>query len=210
MPRENCLIFVVLAVTACAEVEEARLDHSQILAVRLDPPQVAPGGRARVDVLAGDVSGNVFESDPTALETELAVDRTAEGWFVTAPQMPGVVPLGLTLEIDGESFPASKQLVVAEPGANPRVTTMQIDGESASGEPVLAKGTKPRLAAFCEGGGEGGDLRYAWYSSVGDLKFYRQPEAELDAATRGEGLVVVVVRDAVGGVGWQIAPARVE
>ena len=205
------LITLLLFITACAEVEEARLDHAQILAVRLDPPQVSPGGRARVDVLAGDDHGNVFESEPTAIDAGgLAVEHTTDGWFVTAPPVPGTVPLAVTLEIDGEPWPASKLLPVvdaaAPQGANPRVDTMQIDGQSADGELVLARGTKPKLAAV----GTGDGLRFAWYSSVGDLKFYRQPEAELDAATSGEGLVVVVVRDALGGVGWQIAPARIE
>jgi len=201
------LITILLVITGCAEAEEARLDHAQILAVRLDPPQVAPGGKARVDVLAGDDHGNVFESAPTALDAGgLPVEQTPDGWFVTAPPAPGIIPLAITLDIDGESWPAAKQLVVAEAGTNPRVETMQIDGQSADGELVLAKGTKPKLAAV----GNSDVLRYAWYSSVGDLKFYRQPEAELDAATTGEGLVVVVVRDERGGVGWHIAPARVE
>lgn len=203
---------ILLAITilgACAEAEEARLDHAQILAVRLDPPQVAPGGRARVDILAGDDHGNVFESSPTTLDAGgLAIEQASDGWFVTAPPVAGAVPLAVTLEIDGASWPASKLLPVAEaaPAANPRVDTMQIDGRSADGELVLARGTKPKLAAV--GTGEG--LRFAWYSSVGDLKFYRQPEAELDAAATGEGLVVVVVRDDRGGVGWEIALARVE
>jgi hypothetical protein len=153
----------------------------------------------------------VFESAPTALDAGgLAVEHTSDGWFVTAPAVPGAVPLAVTLEIDGEPWPASKILpvvdAVAAQGTNPRVETMQIDGQSAGGELVLARGTKPKLAAV----GTGEVLRYAWYSSVGDLKFYRQPEAELDAATAGEGLVVVVVRDDRGGVGWHIAPARIE
>jgi hypothetical protein len=204
MKRLVTLLFVI---TGCAEAEEARLDHAQILAVRLDPPQVAPGAKARVDILAGDDHGNVFESAPTTLDAGgLPVEQTIDGWFVTAPATPGIVPLAVTLEIDGGSWSASKQLVVAEQGENPRVETMQIDGQSADGELVLAKGTKPKLAAA----GTGESLRHAWYSSVGDLKFYRQPEAELDAATTGEGLVVVVVRDDRGGVGWHIALARVE
>jgi len=66
-------------------------------------------------------------------------------------------------------------------------------------------GTKPALSVVVEG-----DLKYAWYSSVGDLEKYRQPTAFLDAAEAADGHIVIVVRDDAGGVSWQILPATVE
>ncbi len=201
-----------LAAAACAEAAEARLDHAQILAVRTEPAHVAPGGVARIDVLAGDDSGAVFETSPDevvatgAAGQPLRVERTPDGWFVTAGPTPEIATLELTVAIDGAPWRAKKALVVNAPADNPRVVAMQIDG-SPSDELVAPAGTKPELTAI----GAGREpLTYAWYSSVGDLAGYRQPSAVLDAADAAEGAILLVVRDGAGGVGWHLLPARVE
>ena len=197
-------ILCLLALAACdAAPELARLDHAQILAVRTEPATVAPGERARIDVLAGDDSGAVFEVAPDRVTSALPVERTPEGWFVTAGE-PEVATLLVALEIDGVEWRATKSLVVSTTTPNPQITTMQIDGADSE-ELVVAAGTKPTLAVVAEG-----DLTYAWYSSVGDLELYRQPSAILDAAEPAEGHVVIVVRDPAGGVTWKLLPARVE
>jgi hypothetical protein len=201
-----------LSAAACAESAEARLDHAQILAVRAEPAHVAPGGVARIDVLAGDDRGAVFEASPdelvatSATGSPLHVERTADGWFVTAGATPEIATLDVTVAIDGTAWRAKKALVVHEPADNPRVLAMQIDG-SPSDELVAAVGTQPELTAI--GTGEE-PLTYAWYSSVGDLSRYRQPSAVLDAAGAAEGTILLVVRDGAGGVGWHLLPARVE
>jgi len=200
-----------LAAAACAEPSESRLDHAQILAVRTSPAHVAPGGKARIDILAGDDSGAVYEAAPDELVAAgaagpLAVERTPDGLFVTAGPTPDLATLDVTLSIDGIAWRARKVLVVDAPADNPRVLAMQVDG-AASSDLVAATGTKPELAALGEGRGP---LTYAWYSSVGDLAGYRQPAAVLDATAASEGHILLVVRDAVGGVGWHLLPARVE
>ena len=197
-------IICLLALAACdATPELARLDHAQILAVRTEPAAVAPGERARIDVLAGDDAGNVFEVAPDRVTAALPVERTPDGWFVTAGD-PAIATLAVALEIDGVEWRATKSLVVNARTENPRIATMQIDGADSE-ELVVAAGTKPTLAVVAEG-----ELKYAWYSSVGDLELYRQPSAILDAAEPAEGHVVIVVRDAAGGVSWKLLPARVE
>ena len=201
-------IVFFLALAACdAAPELARLDHSQILAVRAEPPAVAPGQRAKIELLAGDDAGNVYEADPDTLDAgPLAVERTADGWYVTAGATPEIATLEVSLAIDGVQWRATKSLVVNAPAENPKINSMQIDG-AASAELVAAAGTKPSLTVV----GEGKEpFKYAWYSSVGDLEKYRQPTAILDAAEPAEGHVVIVVRDAAGGVSWQMLPARVE
>lgn len=208
---------LALSAGACAEVDDARLDRAQILAVRTEPAHVAPGGTARVDVLAGDDSGAVFETSPDELVASgaagpLHVERTAEGWFVTAGAAPELATLEVAVAIDGTSWRARKALVISQdsqdgqPAENPRVAAMQIDG-AASDQLVAPAGTKPALTAI----GVGREpLTYAWYSSIGTLERYRQPSAVLDAAEAGEGAILLVVRDGAGGVGWHILPARVE
>jgi len=213
MQRASLLLSLALSLlaNACAEPAEARLDHAQILAVRTEPAHVAPGGVARIDLLAGDDSGAVFVTPPDELTATgaggpLPIERTADGWFVTAGPTPDVATLEVAVAIDGVSWRAKKALVVSEPADNPRVVAMQVDG-ATSDELVAQLGTKPELAAI----GVGREpLTYAWYSSIGDLERYRQPTAALDATDAGEGTVLLVVRDGAGGVGWQLLPARVE
>ncbi len=199
-----------LSLAACAEAEEARLDRAQILAVRSEPAHVAPGEKARIDILAGDESGAVYETDPETLvaigdQGPLAVEDTPDGWFVTAGATPDIANLVVTLTIDGLEWPATKVLVINEHAENPGVA-MAIDGAQAT-EMIAQVGTKPELTAVPSGREP---FTFAWYSSVGDLELYRQPTAVLDAATRTEGTLLLVVRDNVGGVNWQVLPARVE
>ena len=203
------MLLATALLVACADTSETRLDHAQILAVRAEPANIAPGQRARIDILAGDSAGNVYEAVPDTLfargNQPLATEHTPEGWFVTAGDAPEVVTLAVTLAIDGTEWPATKKLVVAEPADNPRVD-MQIDGAFAT-EMIATAGTKPQLSALPQGREP---FTYAWYSSVGDISKYRQPEAELDAKDPASGHIVLVVRDAMGGVAWSIHPARVE
>jgi hypothetical protein len=51
---------------------------------------------------------------------------------------------------------------------------------------------------------------FAWYASLGRLDHARSATATFDASAASNGLVLVVVRDAVGGVGWATIPAVVE
>jgi len=83
---------------------------------------------------------------------------------------------------------------VSEEAENPHVATMQVDGADST-QLVVAIGAKVMLTAV----GTGGELTH-----------YRFPEATLEAKQAGEGTIVVVVRDGVGGIDWQFLPARVE
>jgi hypothetical protein len=207
--------FLILA--ACTESDEAKLDHAQILAVRAEPAHVAPGQRAKIDILAGNDAGDVFEIAPDTLTArgqggELAVEQTADGWFVTAGATPDLATLSVTLAIDGISWPATKSLIVAEPAANPGIT-LAIDGNPATQPPAAAfdltaaAGATSELAVTATGALP---FTYAWYSSVGDLSHIHSATATLATDAAGEGVIVVVVRDDVGGVTWQVVPARIQ
>jgi hypothetical protein len=203
------LMLMSLSLAACAESADARLDHAQILAVRTEPASIAPGQRARVDVLAGDDAGNVFVTAPDTLSAigaqgPLRVESTADGLYVTGGSAPEIAKLALSVAIDGTDWTATKSLVIGEPHDNPQVG-MMIDGAEAS-EMLADVGSTPQLSARATGIEP---FTYAWYSSVGDLKKYRQPTAELDASDAADGTVLLVVRDGAGGVGWNILPASV-
>ncbi len=203
-------IIPILVLAACTESDEAKLDHAQILAVRAEPSHVAPGQRAKIDILAGNDAGDVFEIAPDTLAASgqggaLAVEQTADGWFVTAGPTPDLATLTVTLAIDGISWPATKSLVVAEPAANPGIT-LAIDGSPAT-EMTGSAGATAELAVTADGTAP---FTYAWYSSVGDLSHIHSAAATLETTAADEGVIVVVVRDDVGGVTWQVVPARIQ
>ena len=48
------------------------------------------------------------------------------------------------------------------------------------------------------------DARFAWYTPVGDIKYYQSNPCELAVPTDAvSGPLIVVVRDGKGGVVWQ-------
>jgi hypothetical protein len=199
-----------LSFAACQADSESALDHAQILAVRAEPANVAPGQRARIDLLAGNDAGDVYTVVPDTLEATssmgpLVAQRADDGWYITAPAQPDVVSLTVTQSIDGTLWPATKSLVVGEARANPQVS-LQIDGQDAA-EMVARAGTTPALTAIVDGIAP---FTYAWYSSVGDVPHYHQQIAALDASSPKDGAVLLVVRDSLGGVGWQLLPAHIQ
>ncbi len=197
------LSFVVLA--ACSTPEDpALLDHAQILAVRSTPAHVAPGERARIDALVGDDTGAVQVVVPDLVDV-VGAERAADGWYVTASPEPGSVAARITIAIGGTPYRADKTLVFGDDAANPTMSDVEVDG---SPDNVLdaTSGTSHQLAASCAGVEP---LSYAWYTSIGTLQHYRAAQATLGADVAGDGVILVVVRDAQGGVVWQTMPAQI-
>jgi hypothetical protein len=192
--------------TACnLPAEPALLDHAQILAVRVEPPTVPPGQRAKIDVLAGNTAGDVFVVAPDALDAGGApIAREADGWYITAGDGPGAL-LTATVGVDGDALVADKLVAFGDRADNPTIAAIQLDGTDATAL-ACSTGTKPALAANADGVAP---LAFAWYSSVGKLEHYRSVPATLDADAPAEGVVVLVVRDARGGVDWNVVPAVV-
>src|SRR5215470_4395163 len=194
-------LLVVAALTACnAQNDSARLDHAELLAVRAEPPHAVAMQRVRIDVLAADDAGNVFETDPDSVTAgSLPVEHSDAGWFVTAPPADAMMAgatLAIELTIEGEQKAATKQIVFGDSAANPAVAMMRVDGSDSSSL-AAAVGDRPALSATASGIEP---LSYAWYSSVGDIEHARRSDAILDADAAAMGTIVVVVRDAQGGV----------
>ena len=198
-------MLLVLAAGCGISDDSFTLDHARILAVRAEPAHILAGETARIDVLAGDASGAVFETDPDSVTAgPIPVQHTGEGWFITAPPGAPLATIEITLAIDGVDWPADKQIVLGDHADNPAVTTMQVDG-AASASLATAAGDKPELTAVSDAA----DVTYAWYSSVGKLEHSRSAKAVLDATAAATGMIVLVVRDSQGGVGWATLPATV-
>jgi hypothetical protein len=202
-------VLFLLAIAACTTSgDPSFLDHAQILAVRAEPAHVEVGGTVRVDMLAGDDAGEVTTSVPDTLDAGgLAAMRGADGWYVIGPAgMPAAPTITVTATIDGRTLVATKTLVFGDDAENPTLAAMEVDGQGAAAIDV-PKGDKPPLDVGAAGAEP---LAYAWYTSVGKLEHYRTAEPTFDADAAGDGIVCVVVRDAQGGVAWQILPAHVE
>jgi hypothetical protein len=199
--------FAFVLTAACTADDPTRLDHPELLAVRADPPALAPGSRARIDVLASDRAGHVFVTDPDSVTGPIPIEHAADGWYVTAPAdvPPPSATLDLALAVDGETRLATKDVRFGPPAVNPALCPMTIDG-TASVAVTAAFGAKPTLSVVC---GAPGDARYDWFTSIGTLERPLEPTVVLHADERGDGTIVVIERDDAGGVAWQWWPVHI-
>lgn len=194
---------LLFAIVGCAEVAQPfELDHPRVMAVRVDPPAVAAGGTARVEVLITDQGGPrvaPFAEVAVAVPFGATVGRDDRGWFVTAGQTAGLVALDITVQLSGQTATVQKTFAIGTPTANPVVPEIvgELDAIPASRDLVLAPSTRDDL------------LSYRWFSSVGDLKGFTRAEATLDPIAGATGNIVLVVRDQAGGTAWVIEPATV-
>jgi hypothetical protein len=159
-------------------------------------------------VLAGDDAGDVFVTTPdSAVVAGMPLSRGADGWYITAPAMPAAPTVEVAVTIDGQIWRATKQLVLGGDHAdNPTVSTMQVDGADST-EIACTLGATHALAVLSSGADP---LAFAWYTSIGKLEHDRRADATFDADEAGDGTVLVVVRDAQGGVSWQTSPTKIQ
>jgi hypothetical protein len=192
---------VILFVVACNSSDDPfELDHARVLAVRAEPAHVMPGTPTCLDVLAADDSGRVVVATPDSID---AGGLPVTGACVEAPVVAAPVA-SVVVTIGDQQFAATKQLVFGDDHANPSVAAMQVDGAETAEIDVAAGDS-----AMLDVPGDDGARSYAWYTSIGTLAHYRSDAATLDAGDPGDGTVVLVVRDDVGGVAWQLVPAHV-
>lgn len=191
---------VVVVVAACADVPQPfDLDHARIMAVRIDPPAIAAGERARIDVLITDSTATPRVADPGDVAIEapgLTLERDAQGWSVVAPPITAVVPLALTVTTVDGPLAGQKTIGFGARADNPAPPSF--------GVPALVAGREAALAVD----EPGAELSYRWFSSVGDLTGYTRAEATLEPIA-ASGYLVVVVRDQAGGTAWTITGAEV-
>jgi hypothetical protein len=224
----------LLLLAGCIDDIDARwqLDHDHVIAARATPPRVSEGESTQLDALVAHQGRGVSIEDPLTAEIGNAAfaaylrhDGTA--WTLTAPdaQMlasvrPGLglpedapVPVDLVLTFARSTNRASpdpvrvkKTVWIGEPSQNPSVPAVTVGGEPAGAEIVVPLDRDVYLAVDAPG------MRVNWLTSVGAL-------FQDDVATsfvrvkpddRREGELVVVIRDAEGGVAWQVWPMRAQ
>ena len=234
------LAIAVLAAAGCASELDPpwQLDHDRIVAVRADPPGLAPGQTATIDALLSHKGGTTSVAapalatvvSPASLSDVLAID--AGRWVVTAPSEarlaavrselalePGA-PVGLEITVaypvaqparPGQNLLATKVIALGQAAENPPLAGIAIDGKpagDAEAEIIVGKLVKVPLSIAADD--EAYDV--AWLTSCGTMHDFDLPAAylkvEADDPTAGE--LGVVVRDAGGGVSWRLWPIHVE
>ena len=206
-----------------------QLDHDRIIAVRANPPGVAPGERAMVDALLGSEGGPTRVAapelatvvSPASLANVLQLE--AGSWVVTAPGEERLatargelklaagapVPLQIGVSYAGQTLVATKAILLGEHVDNPALVNVQIDGKPAgSGEIVVGKLVEVPLSLDAD------DETYdvTWLTSCGTMHDFDLPNAYLEVEDDDptEGELMLVVRDAKGGVAWSQWPIRAE
>jgi hypothetical protein len=212
-------VFLVLA--ACTEpttLEPWQLDHDRVVAVRSEPPHIAPGEVALIDALlaheggpttvevtrhatAADAPGDLFSAVHFNIdrwqidgpdEAHLAAARAELGLPDGAP-----VPLDVTVEFSGPLY-ALKTVWLGDSRANPPAPAFSYGPELAVGsEHALVFAPPP-----------GRSVR--WLTSCGTLVDATEPLATHIVDEACEGELVLVLRDADGGVAWQVLPIRAQ
>jgi hypothetical protein len=230
---DRSIVVPILALTAAASACTGdtdppwQLDHDRIVAVRATPPRIAAGELARVDGLVARKGAPVVEQSPDSVTVASpaslvgAVSSSDSGWTITAPDADqlaaaraelglaagALIPLELRVGFAGGARIATKTVWLGGDADNPAMTGVTIDRATAgAAEIVVDPGVDVPLSIGVD------DATYdvTWLSSCGTMHDFDLPSAHLrveaDDPTRGQ--LVLVVRDATGGVNWQIWPIR--
>lgn len=215
----------VVSVAACTDDLDPpwQLDHDRIIAVRATPPQIAAGERAVVDALVGFKGAPVAELPPddatvvSPASLAGALTRDAARWVITAPgaaELEAVraelglaptapVPLEIRVRHAGGALTATKTVRLGGAADNPTMTDVQIDRASPGNAPVVVA---PLVDVPLTIPLDDATYDVTWLSSCGTMHDFDLPTAHLrvEADDPQAGQLVLVVRDASGGVNWRV------
>ena len=206
-----------------------QLDHDRIVAVRAEPPAVAPGQTSRIDALLAqkDKSTSVATPDMATVVTPASlsdvVSISGGSWVVTAPSEDRLaaaraelklaagapVPLEISVVYVERKLVALKTIELGASGDNPPLPGLMIDGHApGDAELVVGKLVKVPLSVDVD------DVAFdvSWVTSCGTMHDFDLPTAYLkvESDDPDAGELGVVVRDGHGGVSWQIWPIHAE
>lgn len=212
-------LLFLLAFTACTDDTDPpwQLDHDRIIAVRATPPHLDAGEQAVIDGLTGAKGAPVSEGAPDEVTLISAYGTVTHdrGWRVTAPDaatlaqaradqaLAAGAPVPLVIEVRYGRFYATKTIWLGSSSTNPAMTDIDVNQQGEPSAPItIAPDTKVPLSIALD------DVDYdvTWLSSCGTMHDFDLPSAylrvEKDDPTSGQ--LVLVVRDASGGVNWKI------
>ena len=205
-------VSLALGMLACSELSTpADLDREQILAVRATPRTLVPGESVVLDALLAGPGGR-FRSETTwqlaSDVTGVEMETLESGELLIRADESLSTGEGFDIELqvalaDGDALRARKHVEVAPTAtANPVIRSVRVDGVAVENDGALTlQGKVVALAVDAEP-----TTTVAWYTSLGEIRYYRDANTSLEIAGEesGEGLLAVVVRDREGGVTWHI------
>jgi hypothetical protein len=223
----RALAIALVATAACAGNLDPpwQLDHDRIIAVRATPPSIAAGQTATIDALLAQKGRMTSVAtpelatvvSPASLSDVLSVQ--AGSWVVTAPSEDRLaaargelalaagapVPLEIGVSYANRTLVATKTIDLGQPADNPTLQGVTVDGKDpGDAEIVVAKLVKVPLSIAAD------DAIYdvAWLTSCGTMHDFDLPQAYLkvEADDPDAGELAVILRDAHGGVSWQMWP----
>jgi len=200
-----------------------QLDHDRIVAVRATPPGIAAGETSTIDALLARKGEPTRVAppelamvvSPASLSDALAFDGGR--WTVTAPSEarlaaaraelkldPGEpVPLQVGVTYANQSLVATKTILLGRAADNPALVNVMLDGKPANdGQLTVGKLVKVPLSIDADDTID--DV--AWLTSCGTMHDFDLPAAylEVEATDPEAGELAVVLRDASGGVAWNV------
>lgn len=225
--RTGALVLAAVAATGCmGDIDPPwQLDHTRIVAVRAEPPAITAGQTSKIDALLGKKGGATIVAtpelatvvSPTSLSDLLTIQDGS--WAVTAPDdrrlaaarselglaADAPVPLQIGVSYADRTLLATKTIALGQAAANPPLAGILIDGvPPGDGELTVDKLVKVPLSIPAD------DATYdvTWLTSCGTMHDFDLPAAYLkvEADDPMSGELAVVVRDARGGVSWQLWP----
>lgn len=217
---------VALATACTQDVDPAwQLDHDRVIAVRVTPDRIASGETAVVDALLGRKGAPPVEIDPDTAEVispaslAASLQHSSAHWTVTAPSQDELVaardelslaasdpvPLRLRVTFVPSGLVALKIVWLGEHADNPVLGPVLIDGvdRSAATSLSVARGVDVPLAVAFDD-----SFNINWLTSCGTMHDFDLATAYLrvESGDSTAGTFGIVVRDAQGGVVWQLWP----
>lgn len=198
-----------------------QLDHDRIIAVRAAPPHIPAGATSQLDLFVGHKGAPTSTQVPDAVQvvSPMSLADVVTGTTVTAPSedrlaaartelglMPGApVPLVVGVAIASPQLAATKTVWLGDFADNPQLANVIIMDEPAPpGALVVPPLTDVHLSVDAD---DAVDI-VNWLTSCGSMHDFDLHKAylrvEKDDPTTGE--LAVVLRDARGGVAWQVWP----
>lgn len=217
-----------------------QLSHNRIVAVRADPPGIAPGETSRIDALLAHKGAMTSVATPVlAMVTSPAsladvLSMSGGTWTVTVPgndrmaaarselQLAADAPVPLQIGVSyagpgdmpgDQTLTATKTILLGQHTANPTLDGLMIDGKSidaAAPSDPLTVGKLVNVPLSVNANDV--DFDVTWLTSCGTMHDFDLPAAYLrvETADPQSGELGIVLRDANGGVTWKIWPIQAE
>lgn len=216
---------LLVVVAACASDVDPpwQLDHDRIIAVRATPPHIPAGATSKLDVFVGHKGAPTSTQAPdfTKVVSPMSLASALAGDTVTAPSeaqlaaartelmLPDGAPVPLTIGVGVASLEraATKIVWLGDSADNPTLDGLMIDDA-----PAPAAGTALTVPGLTDihlfvQADDAVDI-VNWDTSCGSMHDFDLHKAylrvEKDDPMMGE--LAVVLRDAMGGVAWEVWP----